>query len=64
MERLTRSASLDPGNPLTFLALGEVVVISRFVQRDRIEAARRIDRVARWIYLAAVIVVVAAFFLV
>lgn len=57
MDRLVLSATM-----LVFLALGEVVVISRLVRSDRIETARRIDRHARWIYLLAVAVVIGLFF--
>ena len=48
---------------LVFLTLGEVVVTSRLVKSDRIETARRLDRYARWVYLAALATVVAVFFL-
>jgi hypothetical protein len=44
---------------LVFLTLGEVVFISRLVQRERLETARRVDRYSRWTFLAALVVVLA-----
>lgn len=48
---------------LVFLALGKAVGTSRLVHNDRIELARRVDRVARWIYALALVFVVGGYFL-
>jgi len=44
---------------LVFGALGETVVAGRLAKMDRVELARRIDAVGRWVYLAALILVCA-----
>ncbi len=57
MDQLVLSVTL-----LVFLALGEVVTVSRLVHNGRIELARRVDGISRWIYLASVIVALLVFF--
>ena len=42
---------------LVFLALGESVLTSRYVDGGRPEIARRYDRIGRWIYLSIFLLV-------
>jgi hypothetical protein len=44
---------------LVFLALGETVLTSRLAKTDRYDAALRVDRWSRWLYLAALAVIAA-----
>ena len=45
---------------LVFLALGEAIVTTRLAMQDRYDAAVRIDRVARWVYLGLFIAALVA----
>lgn len=58
IDKLVLSATV-----LVFLALGEAIVTTRLVARDRYETALRIDQTSRWVYLGlfAVVFVVQLF---